>query len=134
MNLRLSFPVQVPMSKEQLALKEVSLDLEDLPLGPDSADGDGHSHGTDELETNEPQRDEPRAFSFDAESLFSASLSKTTLLSREEEIALTRQIARARNQIRRILRQTPRLCRSALADAGRGVVKPEESFREREAV
>lgn len=70
----------------------------------------------------------------DAESLFSAELGNAVLLSRSEEEALARRIVRARARIRLMLRGVRRLSRLALAHAGRGVVRPERDFREREAL
>jgi RNA polymerase sigma factor (sigma-70 family) len=70
----------------------------------------------------------------DAERLFASSVAQTRVLTREQETALTQEIVRARNRVRRVLRQTRRLCRLALADVGRGVVPPEQDFRERETV
>lgn len=70
----------------------------------------------------------------DAETLFSADLATTSLLSRADEEALSRRIVKARDRVRRLLRGARRLTRVALADSGRGVIAPEEDFREREAV
>jgi len=70
----------------------------------------------------------------DAETLFSADLATTSLLTRSQEEALARQIVRARNRIRRLLRGAKRLCQAALADRGRGVINPDDDFREREAM
>lgn len=70
----------------------------------------------------------------DAERLFAAALGREALLSRAEEEVLARQITRARLRIRRLLRGARRLSRMALGAGGRGVVRPEQDFREREAV
>jgi len=70
----------------------------------------------------------------DVEALFSADLATTSVLSRAEEEALARKIARARSRILAVLRRAKKLCRVALEDAGRGVILPEEDFRERETV
>lgn len=70
----------------------------------------------------------------DAESVLSHDLAGTELLTREEELALSRQLKRARRRLLRILRGKRRLTRAALASAGRGLVPPEVDFREREAV
>ncbi|GIW44089.1 MAG: hypothetical protein KatS3mg077_1371 [Candidatus Binatia bacterium] len=70
----------------------------------------------------------------DVESLFSADLATTSVLSRAEEEALARKIARARDRILRVLSRAKTLSRVALEDAGRGVILPEEDFRERETV
>ncbi len=70
----------------------------------------------------------------DVESLFSADLATTSVLSRAEEEALARRIARARERILKVLHGAKTLSRHALEDAGRGVILPEEDFRERETV
>jgi hypothetical protein len=56
------------------------------------------------------------------------------MLTREEEEHLGLEIAEHRERIRRWLRARPRLVRHALEGLGRGVVHPEEDFREREAL
>ena len=65
---------------------------------------------------------------------FSADVSHVDLLTREEEESLGLKIAEHRERIRRWLRERPRLVRDALEGLGRGVVHPEEDFREREAL
>ncbi len=70
----------------------------------------------------------------DVESLFSADLATTSVLSRAEEESLARRIARARERILKVLHGAKTLSRHALEDAGRGVILPEEDFRERETV
>jgi RNA polymerase primary sigma factor len=70
----------------------------------------------------------------DVERLFSASIRATRVLTREEETELAQQIARARQRIRRLIRHERRIAQQALADAGRGVVLPDNDFREREAI
>jgi RNA polymerase primary sigma factor len=70
----------------------------------------------------------------DAESLFAAELSTTTVLTRSDEEVLARKIVRARKRVRAIARRSRRVSRAALSDGGRGVVAPEDGFREREAV
>jgi len=70
----------------------------------------------------------------DAETLFATDLAQTNVLTRAEEEALTRKIARARKRVRAILRKARPLTRAALADGGRGVVAPEQDFRERETL
>lgn len=70
----------------------------------------------------------------DVESLFSAELATTTVLSRAQEEMLARRIAKARARILKVLQGAKTLSRSALENAGRGVILPEEDFRERETV
>lgn len=69
-----------------------------------------------------------------AEQLLGGELRDVALLTAAEEAALARQVSLARRHIRRLLRREKRLCRAALAEAGRGVVRPERDFREREAL
>lgn len=70
----------------------------------------------------------------DAEAVLSHDLAATDLLSRDEEAVLARDLMRARRRVLRALRGKRRLTRLALENAGRGVVMPEDDFREREAV
>jgi RNA polymerase sigma factor (sigma-70 family) len=84
--------------------------------------------------STEDESAESATAELDAERLFTASLAATTLLTRPDEEALARKISRARKRIRAQLRRARRLTRAALADGGRGVVTPEEDFRERETV
>jgi len=123
MNLRQSRSVKQAMSEAEFATNEAfsedEIQVAELTENPD-------------LEI--PESGNLRAGAMDAETLFSASLAKSVLLSRDEELALTREIAAVRSRVRRILRQGRRLTRAALADAGRGVVRPEDSFRERETM
>ncbi len=72
--------------------------------------------------------------SLDAETLFSADLASTTVLTRAEEEKLTKRIAQARKRVLGVLRGARRLSRQALAQGGRGIITPDEDFREREAV
>jgi len=84
-----------------------------------------------------PQIKEPAerpAADLNADSLFSAELATTTLLTRPEEEELARKISKARRRVRAILRRARRITTAALTDGGRGVIVPEEDFREREAV
>jgi RNA polymerase primary sigma factor len=67
-------------------------------------------------------------------SQFFQNVGATRLLSREEELAITRQLVRARGRIRRLLRRFPRLVSAALPTHGRSVVYPSDDFRERETV
>jgi RNA polymerase sigma factor (sigma-70 family) len=70
----------------------------------------------------------------DAESVLSHDLAATELLTREEELALSRELKQARRRVLRILRGRRRLTKAALASGGRGLVPPETDFREREAI
>lgn len=70
----------------------------------------------------------------EVERLFTATLRKTRLLTREEEAVLAEQIVQARQRVRRAVRRGRRVSRGALAGAGRGVIAPDRHFREREAI
>lgn len=70
----------------------------------------------------------------DAPSLFFQGVGQTTMLTREEELAIAKGIVKCRNRIRRLLRRFPRLIGAALPDHGRSVIHPSEDFRERETV
>jgi RNA polymerase sigma factor (sigma-70 family) len=98
---------------DQVLHEVVEADIDDVPA-------------EDAEETRPPQ--------WDAEALFAVDLSSTNVLTRTEEEVLTRKIARARHRVRAILRKARRLTRAALADGGRGVVAPEQDFRERETL
>lgn len=65
---------------------------------------------------------------------FFAEVSQVDLLTREEEERLGGEIARRRARVLRVLRGRKRLVTEALEDVGRGVVHPDEDFREREAL
>src|SRR5262245_2261845 len=80
--------------------------------------------------SDERNRSEAVGGELSAERLFSASVSKTKLLKRDEETQLAEEIVRARARVRRIIRRARKLTRAALADAGRGVVTPDADFRE----
>ncbi len=69
----------------------------------------------------------------DPEALLAAEVGTTTVLTRTEEERLGRQIARSRKRVSALLKRLPRLVRAALPQ-GRGVVTPEDDFRERESV
>lgn len=88
----------------------------------------------DVLVTPSKEAEERPTPDLNAESLFSADLASTTLLTRPEEEELARKISKARRKVRSILRKARRVTEAALTDGGRGVIAPEEDFREREAV
>jgi hypothetical protein len=72
-------------------------------------------------ETVEVRPTEPRA-----ESLFSADLGATMLLTCSQAEVLAREIARARKHVRAILRRAPLLTRTVLSDrGGRKAILPE---------
>jgi RNA polymerase primary sigma factor len=93
-----------------------------------------------EIELTEPEEfKEPEAApeefgEYDLQSHFFQDVSATTLLAPEEEQAIAREIVRARNRIRRLLRRFPRLTSAALPRHGRSVIRPKDDFRERETV
>lgn len=82
----------------------------------------------EEAEAQEP------AGEYDLPGHFFHDVSNTALLTPEEEIEVARQIVKARNRIRRLLRRFPRLVAAALPQHGRSVIHPSEDFRERETV
>jgi len=72
--------------------------------------------------------------SFDSGTKFFADVARVDLLTREEEESLAQEIADRRTRILKLLRGRRRLVTEALQGAGRGVVHPDEDFREREAL
>lgn len=80
------------------------------------------------------EAEEVHVSDLNADALFSAELATTTLLTRPEEEDLARKISKARKRVRSVLRKARRITAAALSDGGRGVIAPEEDFREREAV
>jgi RNA polymerase primary sigma factor len=93
----------------------------------DEIDGKGQ---VEDRDRDESFQDGPR----DLVAAFFADVSQVDLLTRDEEEALGGRIALHRARILNLLRRRPRLVAEALAGAGRGVVRPEEDFREREAL
>lgn len=87
-----------------------------------------------DVRDDDPDEREERLEAIEPEKLFSREVGRTSLLSREAEDALARRIMEARGRVRQLLQSEPALCARALADSGRGVVMPEDDFREREAV
>lgn len=98
----------------------------------------------DDLELEEPAA-EPQRDETDAEERrgygedplywrFFQDVGATALLHPEEEQVLARDIVRARNRIRRLLRRFPRVVAAALPSHGRSVIRPIDDFRERETV
>ncbi len=83
---------------------------------------------------DEAETDETATSGLDAEALFSAALAQTGVLTREGELALARQIVAARTRVHRLLKRARRVTTAALAAQRRGIVLPEQDFREREAV
>lgn len=65
---------------------------------------------------------------------FFSEVSRLGLLDRDEEEALGTEIAFRRERILKSLRARPALVAEALSDLGRGVVHPENDFREREVL
>lgn len=109
--------------------------LNELPIASNDSDTDLEEGLEADVDLSPADdADETSAPQLDAETLFATDLSDTRVLTRAEEEALTRKIARARKRVRVILRKAPRLTRAALADGGRGVVVPEQDFRERETL
>lgn len=65
---------------------------------------------------------------------FSDVASWTERLDRDDEQALAVEVVARRQAVVRLLQGQRRLVRAALSGAGRGVIHPEEDFREREAL
>lgn len=121
------------MKSKTLLRESVQPDEQDLELPVGAAaelpDGGNPEHNVDVELTAEGVRGQS-----DPERLFAASIRRTRVLTREAEVELAREIVRARNRVRRVIRQARRITRRALSDAGRGVILPESDFREREAL
>ena len=101
----------------------------DVAVLPELADGVGNETGSETEKAIETLRGQS-----DPERLFAASIRKTRVLTRDAEVELAQQIVRARNRVRRVIRQARRITQRALSDAGRGVILPDSDFREREAL
>lgn len=114
------------LNNERLQTNDFTVAVADQEI----VDGDLDLHPAEVDETMEIQAPEPTP-----EGLLSADLNATTLLTRSEEEALGRKIARARNRVRAILKRAPRLTRAALSESGgRKVITPERDFREKETL
>lgn len=111
------------LTEEHLELPDVEEALEELYLEPEEEE----AVGDEEI----PAAEE---VALQAEALFHREVGRTTLLSREDEERLAQGIVQARQRIRCILREAPQLSTAALGELGRGVITPDEDFREREAV
>jgi RNA polymerase primary sigma factor len=108
-----------------LALKDEELRDEDLEL----------DDVADESKRDESGAEDRGAFGDDPLYWrFFQDVGSTTLLPPEEEQLLARDIVRARNRIRRLLRRFPRVTAAALPSHGRSVIRPKDDFRERETV
>lgn len=90
----------------------------------------------DEADEAEEAADRARAVEGprDLVSVFFSDVAQVDLLTREAEESLGREIATRRERVRKLLRGRASLVARALDDLGRGVVYPEEDFREREAL
>ena len=97
----------------------------------DAPDMDDESETSPSTEVEEQSDEEtPR----DLVTAFFADVAQVGLLTREEEAALGGEISAHRARILKLLRKHPRLVGQALENVGRGLVHPEEDFREREAL
>ncbi len=87
------------------------------------------------IEAEEPELPD-RISDYDLPAHFFQDVSATEMLTIEEEQAIAKAIVKARNRIRRLLRQGRfhRLVAAALPLHGRSVIHPAEDFRERETV
>lgn len=97
-----------------------------------------HADGMTKAASGPRQKDRnstsTRSVDLDAERLFAADLSSTRVLQRDEEEELAGAVCVAREHLRSLLLAAPALIDAALAPFGHRVVRPEEDFREREAV
>lgn len=92
------------------------------------------SRTAEKTETRGRRRASDAGAELTADRLFSADLSATRVLRREEEAELATAISVARDDVRRILLEAPVLVAAALGPFGHRVVWPADDFREREAV
>lgn len=81
-----------------------------------------------------PGREREETAGLDLERLLSADIRRFGLLDRGEQDALAQRICEARDRIRRVLASRKAVTRAALEHLTRGVVRPEEDFRERETI
>jgi RNA polymerase sigma factor (sigma-70 family) len=95
------------------------------PTLEDTSNGEGAS-----VEVAQQWFDE----SSDPATRFYADVARVDLLTREEEEVLAVGIVEHRTRILKLLRARHRLVADALQGAGRGVVHPDDDFREREAL
>lgn len=99
---------------------------------------DSHTGGVTRADSGPRPKDRnatsTRSVDLDAERLFAADLSGTRVLQRDEEEELANAVCTARERLRSLVLAAPRLIDAALAPYGHRVVRPEEDFREREAV
>ncbi len=72
--------------------------------------------------------------SCDLVAAFFADVGRSDRLTRGEEETLALEVSERRGRILGLLRSRPALVADALQGAGRGVVRPEDDFREREAL
>lgn len=100
-------------------------EIDSIPIAADGAGEDAHVPA-EEAVVDDTQRDLVTAFF--------ADVSQVNLLTRPEEEELGARISDRRGRIRKLLRGRPGLVSEALQNAGRGVVHPDEDFREREAL
>lgn len=112
---------------EELSGEELAMEEAEEFFTPETEDAKAGADDAEEVEF-------AGVAGLDAETLFSSDVKQTTVLARPEEEELARGIVKARKRVHRVLRGARKLSRVALADFGRGVVLPEQDFREREAV
>jgi RNA polymerase primary sigma factor len=110
------------------SLGALALKVEDEDSGEDDRELDGSAPEAAEQAST-------AGFGDDAlHAHFFQDVGATVMLTAEEEPVLARDIVRARNRIRRLLRRFPRLIKAALPEHGRSVIRPADDFRERETV
>lgn len=113
--------------------------LEDVPFDDAVEDATVTEVVTEPVEADSETEDQEPAGWGDAAprdlvTAFFADVAQVGLLSRQDEEKLGTAIVQSRTRILRLLRNQRRLIADALQDVGRGVVHPDDDFREREAL
>jgi RNA polymerase primary sigma factor len=108
---------------------DVCPDVIEVPISEIPVEESDSAEEQTELEETDP--DEVQR---DLVAAFFADVSQVSLLTRQEEEVLGTEISQRRERVRRLLRAHPAMVSAALKSAGRGVVHPDDDFREREAL
>lgn len=118
------------VSEEELLAAALSLSADSSPSRDRANDAAERDVGWGQADLGGAEESTGAGSDLDAEALFSDDLRLTSVLDRREEEQLARRIVRARNRVRRIARKAGPVWRAALAGFGRGLLTPEEGFRE----
>ncbi len=108
-------------------MEEVHLDLPEMAGAPELGEDQEDAVAEDRSEV-------AKGVQRDLVATFFADVAQVGLLSRHEEETLGLAIADRRGRILKLLRGRPRLVTDALQHVGRGLVHPDDDFREREAL